>query len=226
MLTGINLGCYRDRNARYDLPRLVQDAGSTPGLGRLRLSSVEVNHLTDDLIGVMAETRIVAPHLHVPMQSGDDGVLAAMNRRYGAESYLHRVQKAAGFNLTTDVIVGFPEEDDHAFENTIRLVEEAGVTKVHVFPYSPRPGTQTASLDPVAPGIKRQRSARLRAISDGACRRWWADKIGVVDDVLVDRPGRGYGRDYSPWLVQGGVGELLRVRGKRVTEKGVIGVAA
>lgn len=226
VLTGINLGCYRDRQARFDLARLVREAGSTSGLERLRLSSVEVNHLTDDLIAAMAETGTVSPHLHVPLQSGDDAVLAAMKRRYSAESYLRRVRKAAGFNLTTDVIVGFPAEDDGAFENTLRIVEAAGVTKVHVFPYSPRPGTQTESLDSVPPGIKKQRSARLRAISASACRRWWAEKIGDVDDVLVDRPGCGYGRDYSPWLVDGEVSELVRVRGVGVEDSGVVGVPA
>ena len=144
VLTGINLGCYRDRAAGLDLPGLVRAAGATPGLARLRLSSVEVNHVTDGLIAAMRETPRWSRHLHVPLQSGDDRVLRAMKRRYTAATYLRRVGRADGFNLTTDAIVGFPEEDDAAFDATLRVVSEAGITKVHVFPYSPRPGTDTA----------------------------------------------------------------------------------
>src|SRR5262249_41285435 len=98
---------------------------------------------------------------------------------------------------------------------------EAGLTKLHVFPYSPRPGTVTAADDPVAAPVKRQRSARLRALSDDACRARWRTKVGRDDLVLVDRPGRGYGDDYSPWLVDAPVGALVRVRGAAVTEDGI-----
>ncbi len=221
VLTGINLGCYRDREAGYDLARLVREAGATPGLARLRLSSIEVNHLNEPLLAALRETPTVARHLHVPLQSGDDGVLRAMARRYDARTYLRRVALAEDFNLTTDVIVGFPAEDDRAFENTLRVVEAAGATKVHVFPYSPRPGTVTSGADPVPKQVKRERSARLRARSHDACLRRWRQKVGVEDVVLVDRPGRGYGDDYTPWLVDAPVGELVRVRGAAVTEEGV-----
>ena len=115
VLTGINLGCYRDRAAGYDLPRLVREAGATPRLARLRLSSIEVNHLTDELLAAMRETPAVSRHLHVPLQSGDDGVLRAMGRRYTVATYLRRVARADGFNVTADVIVGFPNEDERAF---------------------------------------------------------------------------------------------------------------
>jgi threonylcarbamoyladenosine tRNA methylthiotransferase MtaB len=226
VLTGINLGCYRDRAAGFDLPRLVREAGATPGLARLRLSSVEVNHLTDDLVAAMRETPTVSRHLHVPLQSGDDGVLRAMGRRYTVATFLRRTERAYGFNLTTDVIVGFPAEDDAAFARTLETVGAAGITKVHVFPYSPRPGTRTADADPVPQQAKRERSKRLRAASDEACRRRWRERLGTEDAVLVDRPGRGYGDDYTPWLVEGPVGELVRVRAKRVTEEGIVGVAA
>ncbi|HSJ94358.1 MAG TPA: MiaB/RimO family radical SAM methylthiotransferase [Gaiellaceae bacterium] len=226
VLTGINLGCYRDRAAGFDLPRLVREAGAIPGLARLRLSSVEVNHLTDDLVAAMRETPPVSRHLHVPLQSGDDGVLRAMGRRYTVATFLRRVARAGGFNLTSDVIVGFPAEDDAAFERTLATVRAAGITKVHVFPYSPRPGTRTAADDPVPAETKRERSERLRAASDAACRRRWRERIGSHDDVLVDRPGRGYADDYTPWLVEGPVGEVVRARAERVTSEGIVGVAA
>jgi threonylcarbamoyladenosine tRNA methylthiotransferase MtaB len=222
VLTGINLGCYRDREAGYDLPRLVRSVGAIPGLVRMRLSSIEVNHLNAELVDALRETPGVSRHLHVPLQSGDDVILGAMGRRYGAADYLRRVSLVRDFNLTTDVIVGFPGEDEAAFQNTIRVLAEAGTTKVHVFPYSPRPGTRTEADDPVSKEVKRDRSSRLRALSREAVLRRWHGKIGREDLVLIDRPGRGYGDDYSPWLAEGRIGELVRVRAAAVTEEGIL----
>jgi threonylcarbamoyladenosine tRNA methylthiotransferase MtaB len=223
VLTGINLGCYRDRQARYDLARLVRAVGETPGLARLRLSSIEVNHVGAELTAALEETSPVARHLHVPLQSGDDRILRAMGRRYTAATYLRRLAPLRErFNLTADVIVGFPGEDEAAFARTLDVVREAGLTKVHVFPYSPRPGTATAADDSVPPRVKKERGARLRAASQAACLERWLTKIGRDDLVLVDRPGRGYGDDYSPWIVDGPVGELVPVRGAAVTEEGIL----
>src|SRR5437867_2895760 len=108
VLTGINLGCYRDRAAGYGLPRLVREAGAVPGLARLRLSSIEVNHVNAELEDALRETPTVGRHLHVPLQSGDDGVLRAMARRYTVATFLRRLERFEGFNVTSDVIVGFP----------------------------------------------------------------------------------------------------------------------
>ena len=226
VLTGINLGCYRDREAGFRLADLVREAGAVPGLSRLRLSSIEVNHVDGELVEALRETPTVARHLHIPLQSGDDAVLQSMGRRYGAATYLRRVRPLGDFNLTTDVIVGFPGEDAAAFERTLELVDEAGITKVHVFPYSPRPGTKTAAHDSVPRAVKKERGARLRAASDDACRRRWRKKLGDVDTVLVDRPGRGYGDDYSPWLLPPDtpVGALVRARARDVTDEGIVGV--
>jgi len=222
VLTGINLGCYRDREAGFDLPALVRAAGATPGLRRLRLSSIEINHVSDALVAALRETPTAARHLHVPLQSGDDAVLRAMGRRYTVSTYLRRLAPLADeFNLTTDAIVGFPGEDEHAFANTLRTVRAAGLTKVHVFPYSPRPGTRTAHDDRVPPAEKKERGARLRAVSHEACVRRWRTKLGRDDVVLVDRPGRGYGDDYSPWLVDAAVGSFAGVRGAAVTDEGI-----
>jgi len=227
VLTGINLGCFRDRAARLDLAGLVRAAGETPGLERLRLSSIEINHVNGELVAALRETPCVAKHLHVPLQSGDDAVLRAMRRRYSTATYLRKLEPLAGdFNLTSDVIVGFPTEDDAAFERTLRTVERAGLTKVHVFPYSPRPGTATEGDDPVPPAVKKERGARLRALSHELCLRRWRTKVGSADTVLVDRPGRGYGDDYSPWLVRAPVGEFVRVQGAAVTEEGILAAAA
>jgi threonylcarbamoyladenosine tRNA methylthiotransferase MtaB len=225
VLTGINLGCYRDRGAGYDLPKLVRAAGETPGLERLRLSSIEINHVDDALVAALRETFVVSRHLHVPLQSGDDGVLRAMGRRYSVSTFLRRLAPLQEeFNLTSDVIVGFPAEDERAFATTLETVRAAGLTKVHVFPYSPRPGTVTALDDPVSPAEKKDRGARLRAASHDACLARWRTKIGRHDVVLVDRAGRGYGDDYTPWLIDHAVpvGELVRVRGAGVTDEGVL----
>jgi tRNA A37 methylthiotransferase MiaB len=166
----------------------------------------------------------VSPHLHVPLQSGDDRLLVAMARRYTASSFLRRLEPAAGFNLTTDVIVGYPGEDDAAFGRTVDAIRSAGITKVHVVPYSPRPGTRTAADDPVPPEVKRERSAALRAVSDEASAAYWRSRLGSTDVVLVDRPGRGYANDYTPWLVEGEVGELVEARAASVREEGIVGV--
>ncbi|HEX7255735.1 MAG TPA: MiaB/RimO family radical SAM methylthiotransferase [Gaiellaceae bacterium] len=224
VLTGINLGCFRDRDAGFTLARLIREAGRLPGLGRLRLSSIEINHVNDELVSALRETPVVGRHLHVPLQSGDDGVLRAMGRRYTAATYLRRLAGLPDFNLTADVIVGFPAEDDSAFERTVEVVRQAGITKVHVFPYSPRPGTVTAAEDTVPPQVKKARSARLRGLSHEACLKRWRSKVGRDDVVLVDRPGRGYGDDYSPWLVDPSapVGGLLPVRGRAVSEEGIL----
>ena len=98
----------------------MRAAGATPGLERLRLSSIEINHVDDALVAALRETPTVSRHLHVPLQSGDDGVLRAMRRRYTVDTYLRRLAPLADeFNLTSDVIVGFPAEDDAAFEQTL-----------------------------------------------------------------------------------------------------------
>jgi threonylcarbamoyladenosine tRNA methylthiotransferase MtaB len=223
VLTGINLGCYRDRAAGYRLARLVREAGAMPGLARLRLSSIEVNHVNDELVTALLETPTVSRHLHVPLQSGDDRVLRDMARRYTASGYLaHVAPLQEDFNLTTDVIVGFPTETEAAFRNTLAVVRDAGITKVHVFPYSPRPGTKTAARDPVPARVKKERSARMRAASHAASLARWRAKVGTEDIVLVDRPGRGYGDDYSPWLVDAPIGELVRVRAGAVSEEGIL----
>ncbi len=227
VLTGVNLGCYRDRAAGFTLARLVREAGAVEGLERLRLSSIEVNHVDRELVAALRETPTVSRHLHVPLQSGDDGVLAAMGRRYDARQYLARIAPLAeDFNLTTDVIVGFPAEDEAAFVRTLAVVADAGLTTVHVFPYSPRPGTRTALDDLVPAEVKRDRGARLRALSAERSRDRWRSRIGSFDRVLVDRPGRGYADDYTPWLVDADVGAFVDARAVGVAAEGVLAVAA
>jgi tRNA A37 methylthiotransferase MiaB len=202
-----------------------------PGIDRVRLSSIEVNHLTDDLLAAMT-TAGVAPHLHVPMQSGDDGVLRSMRRHYSAGAFLARMGRArervAGVNLTTDAIVGHPAETEAAFAGTLRAVEEAGFTKVHVFPYSPRPGTTDGDRPGVAPAAKRRRCERLRELSDarGAAHR--AGKRGRRERILVETAGgRGHADDMTAFVVPGApAGALVDVVAGEVEGDAVLGVPA
>jgi threonylcarbamoyladenosine tRNA methylthiotransferase MtaB len=216
VLTGINLGCFRDREAGMRLADLLRAAAAVPGIDRVRLSSIEVNHLTDDLLAAMT-TPGVAPHLHVPMQSGDDGVLRAMRRRYTAATFAGRMARARagvpGVNLTTDVIVGHPAEDEAAFRRTLDAVRRAGFGRVHVFPYSPRPGTADAAADPVPAAAKADRSARLRALSDELAAAHREALRGTRQLVLVEtEDGRGHAADHTPLRAAGArPGDLVEV---------------
>jgi threonylcarbamoyladenosine tRNA methylthiotransferase MtaB len=223
VVTGVNLGLYRDADAHARLPDVLGALADLDGLARVRLSSIEVNHLSRRLCDALAHPR-VCPHLHVPLQSGDDGVLSAMRRRYDVATYARRIEQAReavpGLNLTGDVIVGFPAEDGAAFARTLAAVEELGFSRLHVFPYSPRPGTRTADADPVPPAVKRRRAERLRALSDRLGYERRAARVGLRDRVLVERvdaDGRlhGYGADYTAYEVRAhagaGVGDLVEV---------------
>jgi len=206
VMTGISVGDYRDPERGLELGELMIEVARVPGVQRVRLSSVEVIHVKDSLLDALAGEPKVCPHLHVPMQSGDDGVLSAMGRHYTAAEYqehIDRVRSAApGVNITTDVIVGFPTEDDAAFRRTLDAVDAAGITRVHVFPYSPRPGTAAAALgDRVAPAEKKRRSQALRGRSELRSRLHRAARLGGPERVLVDKVAdtqcSGYTADYT-----------------------------
>ena len=186
-----------------------------PGLARLRLSSIEVNHVDDELVAALRETPTVARHLHVPLQSGDDGVLRAMGRRYTVDDLPAPARAAReDFNLTSDVIVGFPAEDERRVPSTLASSSAPGSRRCTSSRTRRGPGRARRPSDPVPPQVKKERSARLRALSHERLPRAAGGRRSARDDiVLVDRPGRGYGDDYSPWLVDAPVGELVRVRG-------------
>jgi threonylcarbamoyladenosine tRNA methylthiotransferase MtaB len=206
VMTGISVGDYRDPERGLELGELMVDVARVPGVERVRLSSVEVIHVRDSLLRALAEEPKVCPHLHVPMQSGDDEVLAGMGRHYTIGEYLGHIaalrRAAPEVNLTTDVIVGFPTEDEAAFERTLEAVDAAGITRVHVFPYSPRPGTVAESLgDRVPVAEKKRRSQVLRARSEVRSRHHRAAKLGSHETVLIDKVAEsqcsGYTSDYT-----------------------------
>ena len=210
-------GCFRDRAAGVDLAGLLEAVAAVPGVERVRLSSIEVNHLSDRLLRMIAATGGVARHLHVPMQSGSDDVLRAMRRRYGVAGFVAKMLRARelvdGVNLTTDVIVGHPSEDEAAFEQTLRAVRAAGATKVHVFPYSPRPGTRDSGDDAVPAADKPTPLAALAPAIGCSGGSPPGGQGRPRERVLVETgDGRGYCDDYTPFIVDGAaVGEMAEV---------------
>ncbi len=206
VMTGISVGDYRDPEEGLELGELMVRAARVEGVERVRLSSVEVVHVRDSLVEALREEPKVCPHLHVPMQSGDDGVLKAMGRHYTAREYREAIEALRAavpeVNVTTDVIVGFPNEDEAAFERTLGLVGEAGISRVHAFSYSPRPGTAAEALgDRVPPAEKKRRSRELRGLSEVRSRHHRTAKVGSTERVLVDKVAQtqcaGYTPDYT-----------------------------
>ena len=206
VMTGISVGDYRDPEQGLELGELMMAAARVPGIERVRLSSVEVIHVKDSLLTALATEPKVCPHVHVPMQSGDDDVLRMMGRHYTTAEYLDHIarlkQAAPHVNVTTDVIVGFPTEDELAFQRTLDAIDAAGITRVHAFSYSPRPGTRAEALgDTVPPEVKKDRSRRLRGHSELRSRRHRTAKLGARERVLIDKLAdsqcSGYTADYT-----------------------------
>jgi threonylcarbamoyladenosine tRNA methylthiotransferase MtaB len=199
VLTGVNIGLYRDAEQRARLDRLLLEVADVEGVDRVRISSIESNHVDRRLVGAMASHPKVCPHLHVPLQSGDDAVLADMSRHYDARRYARAVDQARDampeLNLTTDVIVGYPSEDEESFERTLAFAGRMGFTKVHAFPFSERPGTDaTQHRDPIPKDVKAERSRRLREQADTLALEHRARLVGRVDEVVVEtRRASGYG---------------------------------
>ena len=190
-------------------------------------------HVKDSLLEALATEPKVCPHLHVPMQSGDDEVLRAMGRHYTAAEYLDAIaalkRTVPHVNVTTDVIVGFPTEADSAFERTLEAVDAAGITRVHTFSYSPRPGTKAQALgDRVPPEEKKRRSREMRARSEVRSRHHRAGKLGGPETVLIDKVAdaqcSGYTADYTRCYLPaaaGARGSLVDVRCNELHADGI-----
>ena len=230
VLSGIDLGAWRDGGLR--LPDLVLALADLPGLARLRLSSLEPRHLDEALLGALAHPR-VARHLHVPLQSADDAVLDAMRRPYSFARYASaaaRMQARLGdCMLSTDVIVGFPAEDEAAFGRTLAALESGLFGRVHVFAYSPRPGTAAAELPPLPAALVKERMGRALAAAEAAARSARRAALGRTAEVLVEerRDGwwRGYSSQYMRYYLDGAAspGTLVRAVACEVHDDGVKG---
>lgn len=249
-LTGVHLGKYGlDTDGRPRLAELVgRILAEVHGLGWLRLSSIECGWVDDALLAAMDDPRVCA-HLHIPLQSGSDATLAGMGRPYTTAEYREaaaRVRASLGpdAGLTTDLLVGFPGETDAHFADTLAFVEEMAFTKLHVFRYSPRPGTPAAECaDRVPEGVKKERSARLRRMGDRLAAAFSARFVGRDLQVMVERAGpaaAGAGGQPRPTLTgtaanylkvttsgsAGLVGAVVTVRVSEASASGVSGDAS
>jgi threonylcarbamoyladenosine tRNA methylthiotransferase MtaB len=189
ILTGVDLTSFGPAPLGQLVQRVLRDV---PALPRLRLSSLDAVEVDDALVEVLGDARLM-PHLHLSLQSGDDLILKRMRRRHSraqAIALAARVRRVRpGIALTADFIAGFPTESEAAFANTVTLVADAGLTGVHVFPYSPRPGTPAARMPQVRPEVARERAARLRAVGSEARARALAAAVGHRQRILVEADG-------------------------------------
>lgn len=189
ILTGANLGRYADGNRR--LVDLVQAIEAMPDVKRIRLSSIEITTAENDIIKHMASSAKLCHFLHIPLQSGDNAILAAMGRRYNADLYRKVVEDAAmrmpTLGLGTDIIVGFPGESDQAFSNTLNLVRDLPFSNIHVFPYSRRQGTRADTMpNQIQESVKKQRLLTLAQIGESK-RLVFADQfIGKTVSILIE----------------------------------------
>ena len=217
VLTGIHLGAYgRDLVPPENLTAVIRRCVDDRAVERLRLSSIEPREVTDELITLMGSSGVVCRHLHIPLQSGDDGILSAMRRDYDAAFFRDLVQKVhtaiPGVAVGIDVMAGFPGETEAAFLNTLRLVEAMPVAYLHVFPYSRRTGTPAAAMPSQVPeGEKKRRARILRHLAEEKRHAFGARFVGELLTVLVE--GRedkttgyplGFSDNYIPVAVRGG----------------------
>lgn len=203
VLTGVDLTSWgADLPGRPTLGRLVrQILKFTPDLPRLRLSSLDCIEADDDLLRALTEEERLAPHLHLSLQAGDDLILKRMKRRHlraNAIRFCADVRRLRpDIVFGADLIAGFPTETDAMFDNTLRLVEECGLTHLHVFPFSPRPGTPAARMPQVARAIAKERAQMLRQRGQDRLRAHLEAQIGREVEVLTERGGQGHTRDFT-----------------------------
>ncbi len=239
VLSGIHIGRYgADRSAGPDLAGLVRDLLKRRGNARIRVSSIEPNEISQELIELIGEG--FCRHLHIPLQSGDDTILAAMNREYTTLAYRKLLDSLArsvpGIALGADVMVGFPGEGDAQFRNTLDLIESSPLTHLHVFSYSPRPGTPAASMSRQVPEkMKKERSELLRDLGQRknlVFRRSFVGKelVAVVEDKrdALSRCLKGLSDNYIRLTLKGAkeadIGEKRTVRVTEVVEKDTFAV--
>ena len=224
VLTGIHLGKYGvDLDGNVELADAVRAIADVPGLERLRLSSIKADEVTDELLAAM-QAPSVCPHLHLPLQSGDDAVLSRMQRGYTAAEFLDAVDRAREAlerpAITTDVMAGFPGETEEMFEETMDVCRRAGFSRLHVFPFSAREGTEAAEM----PGhihskVRKERCRRLRELAEKLAAEWARSFVGQQVEALFERRRSGllsgYTARYAPIEAEGpqdAVGRTVRVR--------------
>lgn len=193
VITGVNTGDF-GKSTGETFPALLRALDQVEGIARYRISSIEPNLLTDEVIGICAASHKFQPHFHIPLQSGSDRILGLMRRRYKAEVFRNRIEEVrkvmpdAFFGV--DVIVGFPGESDWDFRQTYDLLETLSPAYLHVFPFSERPGTPAASMeDRVRDDVKTHRAAQLNELSQSLHRRFCEANAGKTAEVLFEGKG-------------------------------------
>lgn len=210
VLTGINLGCYgQDLGlSLYDAVKAVSESG----VPRIRLSSLEPEMITDELIERLGEIPALCPHFHLSLQSGSDEILRKMNRKYTTEQYLHVVEKLREVfpecAITTDIIVGFPFESDEDFQKSVEFAKKIGFAKIHVFPYSLRKGTIAAEMPQIQPSVRTERSRVLMNTAEVLEDNFLRSQRGKEAVVLIEKPqselySQGFTENYTPVRIIG-----------------------
>lgn len=229
VLTGVDLTSYgADLPGAPKLGMLTkQILRHVPELKRLRISSIDSIEADSDLLDAIADDARLMPHLHLSLQSGDDMILKRMKRRHSRQdaiAFCDQVRRLRpDIVFGADIIAGFPTETDEMFSRSLDLVEECGLTFLHVFPYSPRPGTPAARMPQVAGGAIKQRAKRLRAAGEASLRQRLQTEIGATRDVLIESDGQGRTEHYLPVAIAGErIGSVVPLRiagndGERLT---------
>ena len=209
VLTGVDLTSYgADLPGAPKLGLLTkQILRHVPELKRLRISSIDSIEADSDLLDAIADDARLMPHLHLSLQSGDDMILKRMKRRHSRQDAIRfcdqvrRLRPDIAFGA--DIIAGFPTETEEMFSRSLDLVEQCGLTFLHVFPYSPRPGTPAARMPQVAGGAIKERAKRLRAAGERAFRQRLLAEIGATRGVLIESEGQGRTEQYLPVAIAG-----------------------
>jgi len=207
VLTGIHTGKYKDGNTTFT--ELVKRILNETKLKRLRISSIEINEITDEFIELMKTSDVIAKHLHLPLQAGSNDVLKKMNRHYDKDEFINRVKyiqsEVPGISITTDIIVGFPEETEDNFSDTINTSKEIGFAKIHCFPFSLREGTKACELKEIKDSIKEERQQRLLALDDELESSYKNRFVGTIQEIIIeDKHGDyllGHSSNYLPIFV-------------------------
>lgn len=227
VLTGVDVTSYGfDLPGKPSLGALVQKIlREVPELQRLRLSSLDPVGLDDDLLRAIAEEDRVMPHLHLSVQAGDDMILKRMKRRHLRDDVIKLSQRVKALRpdiaLGADIIAGFPTETDEMFQRSVDLLDEAGITHLHVFPYSARPGTPAARLKRVDGKVVDERALRLREAGQVAMNTLLESWVGRIATVLVEKDGQGFSDQYLPMRVNGQPGQIITAKIDRI-ENGVL----
>ncbi|MCP5003285.1 MAG: tRNA (N(6)-L-threonylcarbamoyladenosine(37)-C(2))-methylthiotransferase MtaB [Planctomycetes bacterium] len=192
VLTGIHLGAYgKESGHKRTILDVLDKLLDISGLMRIRLSSIEVNEITDNLINLIANSQKICPHFHLPLQSGDNCVLKSMNRRYDTSQYLNTVEKIRDKielpAISTDVMVGYPCEGVEQFENTMRFCERVCFSRMHIFPFSPRDGTPAANMSGRCTSVElKRRKKELGSVAIESSMRYKSLFLGRSASVLVE----------------------------------------